>query len=87
MYWVTQEDIENELPAPEPDKIIAQTQVHLYYDKTEHAFYIRTLPEAYPLSLDYDRSQWLIYVGDSLYQLLKSGNNYQKQWAELFYES
>ena len=87
MYWITQEDIENELPAPEPDKIVAQTQVQLYYDKTEHAFYIRTLPEAYPLSLDYDRSRWLLYVGDSLYQLLKSGNNYQKQWAELFYKA
>ena len=86
MYWVTQEDIENELPAPEPDKIIAQTQVHLYYDKTEHAFYIRTLPEAYPLSLDYDRSRWLIYVGDSINRLLNTGNNYQKQWAELFYK-
>ena len=85
-YWITQEDIEDELPAPEPDKIVAQTQVQLYYDKTEHAFYIRTLPEAYPLSLNFDRSQWLIYVGDSLYQLLNTGNKYQKQWAELFYK-
>jgi hypothetical protein len=85
-YWITQEDIEDELPAPEPDKIVAQTQVQLYYDKTEHAFYIRTLPEAYPLCLDYDRSLWLIYVGDSLYQLLNTGNKYQKQWAELFYK-
>ena len=85
-YWITQEDIEDELPAPEPDKIVAHTQVQLYYDKTEHAFYIRTLPEAYPLSLNFDRSQWLIYVGDSLYQLLSTGNKYQKQWAELFYK-
>ncbi|OQB25666.1 MAG: hypothetical protein BWY11_00243 [Firmicutes bacterium ADurb.Bin182] len=86
MYWITQEDIENGLPAPEPDKIVAQTQVQLNYDKTEHAFYIRTLPEAYPLSLNYDRSQWLIYVGDSIYRLLNAGNDYQKQWAELFYK-
>lgn len=85
-YWITQEDIEEELSAPEPDKIVAQTQVQLYYDKTAHAFYIRTLPEVYPLNLNYDRNRWLIYAGDSIYQLLSTGNDYQKQWAELFYK-
>ncbi|MCE5235070.1 MAG: hypothetical protein ABFC62_12515 [Clostridiaceae bacterium] len=85
-YWPDEENIENAVSIPKPDKIVTQTQVQLYYDKAADGFYIRTLPEAYPLCLNYDRSRWLNYVGDTIYNLFHTGNDYQKQWATLFYK-